>query len=116
MRYPYPFTLEKLTMHSRRTFLCKILPIAGLALATARVADAAPPLLDEKNPQAVALGYYEDAKKVDKNKFPKYVPGNDCANCQLYQGKSSDVLAPCPIFGGKRVYGKGWCNAYIKRI
>jgi hypothetical protein len=40
--------------------------------------------LDEKDPQAVALGYVHDAGKVDTKKFPKYAAGQVCANCGLY--------------------------------
>ena len=76
-------------------------------------AQAAP--LDEKDPTAQSLGYKNDATKVDKVKFPKYVAGETCANCQLYQGKPSDATGGCPIFSGKLVNAKGWCSAYVKK-
>ncbi|MGU7779336.1 high-potential iron-sulfur protein [Burkholderia sp. PU8-34] len=24
-------------------------------------------------------------------------------------------MGPCPTYGGKLVYAKGWCNAYVKK-
>ena len=71
--------------------------------------------VDEKDAQAQSLGYKHDATKVDKAKFPKYVAGQTCANCTLYQGKPTDAWAACPIFGNKQVAGKGWCSSYVKK-
>ena len=71
--------------------------------------------LDEKDPQAVALGYVADATKTDTKKFPKYAAGQVCTNCALYQGKASDALGGCPLFAGKQVAGKGWCSAWAKK-
>jgi len=72
-------------------------------------------MLAETDPQAVALGYKADATKVDKAKFPKYAAGQACANCTLFQGKPTDAAGVCPIFAGKQVAGKGWCNSYVKK-
>lgn len=74
-----------------------------------------PALVDEKSPQAVALGYVADASRVDAKKFPKYAAGQLCSNCALYQGKPSDAAAPCSLFAGKPVAGKGWCNAWVRK-
>lgn len=82
------------------------------ALATAAQAQAR---LSEQNPQALALGYFEDATKTDTKKFPRYVAGQVCANCSLYQGKATDAWGGCPLFAGKQVAGKGWCNAWVKK-
>ncbi len=104
-------------MTSRRTFL-SLVPAAGAALATARVAaQTAPsgPMVDEKDPQAAALGYVADARRVDKAKFPKYSPSQHCAICQFYQGPAAAATAPCTIFAGKRVSGAGWCSAYVAK-
>src|SRR3546814_17335425 len=74
---------------SRRTFL-----IAGIgaasSLALTRQALAAPEKVSESDPTAVALGYKHDAKLVDKAKQTKYVAGEHCGNCQLYQGKAGE--------------------------
>jgi len=88
------------------------LAASGAALATRAQAQA---LVDEKNPQAVALGYVADAKRVDVKKFPKFVAGQNCTNCALYQGKATDKAAGCPLFAGKQVAGPGWCSAWVKR-
>jgi len=82
------------------------------ALATAAQAQAR---LSEQNPQALALGYFEDATKTDTKKFPRYVAGQVCTNCSLYQGKATDAWGGCPLFAGKQVAGKGWCNAWVKK-
>jgi hypothetical protein len=104
-----------IAMPTRRTLL-KIIPVAGtpLLFANASAQDAAP-VLDEKDPQAVALGYVSDAKRVDKAKFPKYAPPQHCAVCQFYQGAGTAPMAPCTIFASKRVAGPGWCSAYVAK-
>jgi hypothetical protein len=71
--------------------------------------------LSESDPQAVALGYKEDATKADRKKFPSYQPGQTCANCQQYQGSAADARAPCVLFPGKTVAAKGWCAAWVKK-
>ena len=95
----------------RRVFLMT-LAASGAALARQAQAQA---LLDEKNPQAAALGYVADAKRVDAKKFPKFAAGQNCANCALYQGKATDKAAGCPLFAGKLVAGPGWCSAWAKK-
>lgn len=71
--------------------------------------------LDEKDPQALSLGYVTDATKADAKKFPKYAAGQDCSNCVLYQGKQADTSGGCPLFGARQVAGKGWCSAWVKK-
>ena len=104
------FKVENMT--SRRSFI-RIIPLAGIALVGAEFASAAD--LDPKDAQAAALGYVTDATKADKAKFPKYAAGQDCATCQLYQGKAGDASGLCPLFAGKTVAAKGWCSAYVKK-
>jgi hypothetical protein len=96
----------------RRVFLMSV-AAAGAAMATGAQAQAKP--ADEKDPQAVALGYVADAKRADAKKFPKYAAGQACSNCMFYQGKATDASAPCPMLAGKAVAGKGWCSAYAKK-
>ncbi|WP_028218030.1 high-potential iron-sulfur protein [Paraburkholderia oxyphila] len=99
---------------SRRTFMMTSASVASsLALSRLVFADAA--TVSEADSTAVALGYKADARKVDKAKFAKYAAGQDCSNCTFYQGKPASAFAPCPMFGGKQVSGKGWCGAYSKR-
>jgi len=97
---------------SRRQFM--IYTTAGLASLTLASQAQAQAMLGEAEPTAVALGYKEDAKTVDKAKFPKYAEGQLCSNCQLYASKSAEA-GTCTIFPGKLVAGPGWCNAYIKK-
>ena len=99
-------------MTSRRQFI-QIVPVAGAALLASHAAQAQ--LVNEKDPQAVALGYVADATKADKAKFKNYAAGQLCNNCALYQGKATDAEAGCPLFAGKKVAGKGWCSAYAKK-
>ena len=97
--------------NNRRTFLMT-LAAGGSVVATAAIGQEK---LDEKDPQAVALGYAAEASKVDAKKFPKYAAGQLCSNCALYQGKASDLNGGCPLFAGKQVAGKGWCSAWAKK-
>ena len=102
-------------MTSRRQFI-QIVPFAGAALLASRGALAAdPPMVDEKDPQAAALGYVADAAKADKAKFKNFAAGQNCTTCQLYQGKAGAAAGPCPLFAGKNVAAKGWCSAWAKK-
>ena len=102
-------------MQSRRFFM-RLAACSGAALLAGReVLAADAPVLDEKDPQAVALGYVADATKANKAKYPNYAAGQACGNCQFYSGKPTDPLAPCPLFAGKRVAVKGWCSAHAKK-
>ncbi len=98
---------------NRRVFLIHS-ACAGAALAMGGQA-LAQEMLDEKNPQAAALGYVADAKRVDTKKFPKYAAGQLCTNCALFQGKAADKAGGCPLFAGKQVAGPGWCSAWAKK-
>lgn len=112
---PAPFLLESIAMSlSRRRFMIVAASVASTTVLPAESrADA--PLLSESDPTAQSLGYKTDAAKVDKAKFSRYQQGQTCANCQLYQGKAGSQTGPCPTYGGKLVYAKGWCNAYVKK-
>jgi hypothetical protein len=101
-------------MTTRRSFI-QIIPLAGALAMGASAAFADAPKVDEKDPQAAALGYVNDATKANKAKFPKYASGQICGGCQLYQGKATDASGPCAIFAGKQVSSKGWCSAYTKK-
>ncbi|MSQ71048.1 MAG: hypothetical protein EXR27_07130 [Betaproteobacteria bacterium] len=105
------------TNTGRRSFLrAGSLAVVSAAIAgSAGNAAAQAVRLEEKDAQAQGLGYKHDATKVDKAKFPKYVAGQTCANCTLYQGKPADAWGACPLFQTKQVAGKGWCSAYVKK-
>ena len=97
----------------RRTFFLQAVA-AGSALTTFK-AVAQPARVAESEPQAAALGYKNDSKTVDKQKFPKHEDSQICGNCQLFQGKPQDEWGGCAIFAGKQVAGPGWCSAWIKK-
>ena len=95
----------------RRQFLFT-LTAAGAVLSLPAQAQT---LVDENSPQAKALGYVADAKKVDPKKYPRYAAGQVCSNCALYQGKPADKAGGCSLFPAKQVAGPGWCSAWVKK-
>ena len=101
-------------MNSRRQFIITLVP-AAVALGTATQALAQPAKVDENDPAAKAIGYRNDATKVDAAKYPSYAKGKVCSGCQLYQGKPGDASGACPIVGGKLVSANGWCTAWVKK-
>ena len=96
---------------TRRVFILAT-AFGGTAVTTAARAQAR---LDEKDPQAIALGYVSDAAQADAKKFPKYAAGQNCAGCALFQGKATDTAGNCPLYAGKQVSAKGWCSAWVKK-
>lgn len=88
---------------------------APAAAPPAPVAAASLTVLDEKDPQAMALGYVEDANRADTAKFKNHVAGSLCSNCSNFLGSATDSAAGCKIFPGKSVVAKGWCSAWIKK-
>lgn len=100
---------------SRRAFVMTVVAGTTVIGASRVSAQAAAPKLEESDPQAVALGYKSDATKVDKAKYPQHAAGQVCSGCNFFQGKPTDAMAPCQLFAGKQVSGKGWCSAYAKK-
>ena len=90
------------------------LPAVGL-LRSAPAEAAEPTKVDEKEPQAVALAYVHDAKKVDASKNPQYKAGQNCANCLQLVGKEGDEWRPCNIFAGRLVHKDGWCKVWVQK-
>ncbi len=103
---------------NRRRFLTGASTAIGAAVLVgalprqARAADL--PHLSPTDATAQTLGYVEDATKADKAKFPTYAAGNDCANCNFYQGGAA-AWGGCQLFPGKAVAAKGWCSAHAKK-
>jgi hypothetical protein len=97
---------------SRRRFLV----LAGTGVCAVAIAGRVRaedlPKLAENDPTATALGYREDATKVDATKFPTHKAGQTCANCKFFQGTDKTATAGCQLFPGKSVASKGWCSAY----
>ncbi len=101
-------------MSTRRAFV-QWIPVTICGLGTSAAVRAQATLVDEKSPQATALGYVADAGKADKAKYKQYAAGQVCGNCALFQGKAGDAAGGCPLFAGKQVAAKGWCSAYAKK-
>ena len=101
-------------MTTRRAILHWV-PAASFCLLAGRASAQAAKPVDEKEPQAVALGYVTDAKRADKAKFPEYAPPQHCAICQFYQAAKTAPTGPCTIFAGRPVAGPGWCSAYVAK-
>lgn len=72
------------------------------------------PRLPLDHPQAVALGYIEDAEKVDTAKHANFKPGSNCNNCQFIQGEPGDWVG-CMLFPGHAVAGPGWCVSWAPK-
>ncbi len=88
--------------------------VSILRVGKSRAADL--PHLDVKDPDAVALGYVENATEVDAKKYPSYVHGSNCDNCLLLQGSSGAGYRPCTLFAGKLVSAAGWCSGWTAEI
>ena len=70
------------------------------------------PHVAEADPTATALGYREDAGKVDAAKYPAHKTGQTCSNCKFFAGTDKTPWAGCQLFPAKAVAAKGWCSAY----
>ncbi len=99
---------------SRRVFVLNMVAGSSALYAGALLAQTAP-MVDEKDPVAVALGYVKDTTKVDAGKFPKHKADQKCSNCALYSGKPGEASGPCGLFPGKLVAADGWCNSWVKK-
>jgi hypothetical protein len=91
-----------------------LLPTAGFMSHHAAAAAALPPL-DPNDPTAKALGFVNDATKVDSKTHATFKPGQKCGTCSQYQGKASDATAACTIFAGKSVPEGGWCQVWAQK-
>jgi hypothetical protein len=90
-----------------------ILPVSGLVCRGAGAA-ALPPL-DPADPTAKALGFVNDAGKVDTKAYPSFKPTQKCGTCAQFQGKPTDPTAACTIFAGKSVPVGGWCQVWVQK-
>ena len=100
---------------TRRIFFMQAAAGASALAATQVMAQAAAPMVNEKDPAAAGLGYAADTTKVDAKKYPKHTKEQLCSNCQLYTGKAKEAAGPCPLFAGKQGAAKGWCSAWVKK-
>jgi hypothetical protein len=86
-------------------------PFAGTVIARdARAAD--PPMVDEADPTAKALGYHceggKNAARTDKTAF--------CDTCMFYTANPGGKSGACALFPGKSVCAKGWCSSWQKKV
>jgi hypothetical protein len=92
-----------------------VLGAAGLAGSARPAAAAEPPHLDQKDPNAMALGYHEDASQVDAKQFQTYRPAQKCDNCLQLQGQDAQPWRPCNLFPGQLVSANGWCRVWVPK-
>lgn len=96
----------------RRIFLGAV---TGLALLRAQRSDAIVKKLQPTDPEAKAIGYFDDAAQVPADEFPSFRKGQSCANCALVQMRYGP-MRPCKLLPGKVVSAKGWCSAWALRV
>jgi hypothetical protein len=102
---------------SRRNLLKGLALGAAGAVVGARAAPGAETAkVDVHDPQAVALGYVENASQVDTKKYPQYAAGSNCDNCLQLQGKPGNNYRPCTLFSGKLVAVSGWCSGWAAEM
>ena len=105
----------------RRNFLKLGMQVGGgaLALSAIPIQLLAQDSVAEDEPLSKAMGYVEDASKVDTTAFPKRAgeagATQFCNNCALYAGEADAPTAPCSIFQNRHVAGPGWCNAWVAK-
>jgi High potential iron-sulfur protein len=71
--------------------------------------------VDQNDPSAKSLGYYQDAAAVDPAKYPQHLSGQTCWKCVLFKGGANDAWGPCVAFAGKLVSAQGWCTAFAAK-
>jgi high potential iron-sulfur protein len=103
---------------SRRALLKRLSLSAGVGAAVpARPTRAAEPArLDVDDPEAAKVSYILEARLLDTNLHPNYVPGSRCENCMLIQDKPGYAYRPCSLFPGKLVKVSGWCTSWQPQI
>ena len=96
---------------TRRQIITGCIIAAGPLLQRSALASGR---ISPNDPEAVNLGYVEDARQVDVKRFPAYKAGQTCANCKLIQARYG-FYRPCERFPQKSVNEKGWCSAWIPK-
>lgn len=98
----------------RRLLKGALLGALGTAAFPELVRAAAPANLPESDPTAQALGYHENAAKVDAKAFPTFKPSQKCSNCLQLQAGTGNYH-PCNLFPGKLVNVNGWCKVWAQK-
>jgi len=102
-------SLSRRRLLRRLALGASVAPLAAGAWRTTRAASA--PLLSVDAPEAKAVKYVENASDA-----PGATPGNNCANCGLYQGPNGSSQGPCQLFPGKEVKAAGWCSSWAPQM
>jgi hypothetical protein len=89
--------------------------LPAFSLISGNAAAAALPPLDPNDPTAKALGFVNDATKIDSKTQPTFKAGQKCSTCAQFQGKATDATAACTIFAGKSVPAGGWCQVWAQK-
>lgn len=97
---------------SRRVFVLQVVSSCAVLLPSAGQAQSVV-MVDERDPDAVRLGYVADAARVDTNKFPRFTAGQGCCNCEFFRGRATDATGACAVFGSKHVPRAGWCALFF---
>lgn len=100
----------KLPTCTRRVFIAvgaaPVYLMAGAAQANLKKAE-------ENEPKALAVGYRHDTSKVDRARYPKHQPSQNCANCLAYApAKPTDEWGECDLMSDRLVHRNGWCSSY----
>jgi High potential iron-sulfur protein len=95
---------------NRRVFLIAAAAPAALAAGGAQ---ASLKKVEENEPKALAVGYKHDTTKVDRARYPKHQPTQNCANCLAYApAKPTDEWGECDLMSDRLVHRDGWCSSY----
>jgi High potential iron-sulfur protein len=103
-------------IQSRRGFVKGLAAFAAAPILISRTRSAELARLDVNDPAARALGYVENADRVDAKKYPTYVKGSTCENCLQLAGKAGNNYRPCGLFPGKLVSVSGWCSGWAAEM
>lgn len=95
---------------TRRVFL---ITAAAPACIAASPAQAALKKVEENEPKALAVGYRHDTKKVDRVRYPKHQPTQNCTNCLAFApANPDDEWGECDLMSDRLVFKDGWCSSY----
>jgi hypothetical protein len=101
---------------NRRVFMIQAVSAGSVLAGSAGLARAnAPEKLTEADPYARSMGFRYDTTQVDQKRYPRHNAKQNCATCQLFDGKDTDEWGPCSFFGGRLVKSTGWCRNFKVR-
>ena len=99
------------TNKQRRVFMMQV-AVGGCAMAIGVKASKAAEKLSQDDPYAKSMGFRYDTKTVDEARWTRHKPDQQCAKCQLWDGKPTDAFAPCSFFGDRLTPNGGWCKNF----